>query len=339
MKITATIDRRVKTISEASIWRHLKLEDSAGISTLRNTEIFKQLALMGHGGAATTVTSLYAGQGSGNINKTPSIPHDSPLPRGHTYGSDEGRMQQNELMDLVTKLSDRCKALETDLTQIKKVYGDAFTRLIKKVKKLEQIVKTSQARRRSRVVISDDEEEDLEDSFKQGRMIEEIDQDAGVTLVTPTHSQEDQPEDQLEVFSAAKVLADAATNVHTYAKRRRAVSTDSGEVSTSSRLFSTAEESNSTAGASMPVSTVGTVPEVNKDKGKGIMTESEPEQTKTKLQKRQERVGYEAAVRLQEQLDEEERQRISRVYEEASSFNIEEWEDIQAIIEADEELA
>ncbi|GKD27018.1 hypothetical protein Tco_1233232 [Tanacetum coccineum] len=69
------------------------------------------------------------------------------------------------------------------------------------------------------------------------------------------------------------------------------------------------------------------------------MTESEPEQTKTQLQQRQERAGYEAAVRLQEQLDEEERQRIARVHEEASSFNIEEWEDIQATIEADEELA
>ncbi|GKF76447.1 hypothetical protein Tco_0225891, partial [Tanacetum coccineum] len=37
--------------------------------------------------------------------------------------------------------------------------------------------------------------------------------------------------------------------------------------------------------------------------------------------------------------DEEERQRIARVHEEASSFNVEEWEDIQATIEADEELA
>nr|GEV96992.1 hypothetical protein [Tanacetum cinerariifolium] len=53
---------------------------------------------------------------------------------------------------------------------------------------------------------------------------------------------------------------------------------------------------------------------------------------------RQERVGYEAAVRLQEQLDEEERQRIARVHEEASSFNVE-WEDIQATIEADKEPA
>ncbi|GKB07489.1 hypothetical protein Tco_0835773 [Tanacetum coccineum] len=36
--------------------------------------------------------------------------------------------------------------------------------------------------------------------------------------------------------------------------------------------------------------------------------------------------------------DKEERQRIARAHEAASSFNIEEWEDIQARIEADEEL-
>ncbi|GJY40682.1 putative ribonuclease H-like domain-containing protein [Tanacetum coccineum] len=88
-------------------------------------------------------------------------------------------------------------------TLAKKVYGAAYTKLIKKVKKLEKTIKSNQARRRAKIMVSDDEE-DLEDSSKQGRMIEEIDQDAGVTLVTPTHSQEDQPEDQLGVFSAAK---------------------------------------------------------------------------------------------------------------------------------------
>ncbi|GJW81131.1 hypothetical protein Tco_0145106 [Tanacetum coccineum] len=48
MKITATIDGRVKTITEASIRRHLKLEDSDGIPTLPNAKNFKQLTLMGH---------------------------------------------------------------------------------------------------------------------------------------------------------------------------------------------------------------------------------------------------------------------------------------------------
>ncbi|GKB69519.1 putative ribonuclease H-like domain-containing protein [Tanacetum coccineum] len=47
MEITATIDGKVKVVSEASIRRHLKLEDSDGISDLPTTEIFEQLALMG----------------------------------------------------------------------------------------------------------------------------------------------------------------------------------------------------------------------------------------------------------------------------------------------------
>ncbi|GKF00549.1 hypothetical protein Tco_0023899 [Tanacetum coccineum] len=127
--------------------------------------------------------------------------------------------------------------------------------------------------------------------------------------VTPTKvsAQKDQPEDHLRVLSAAKVLADAArkrrevVNVQSYTRRRRVVSTSSGEISTT-------KESVSTAGASMPVSIAGMVQEA-----------STPSSVATK--------------------DKAERQRIARVHKEASSFNIKEWEDIQATIEADEELA
>ncbi|GJU92571.1 hypothetical protein Tco_1317327 [Tanacetum coccineum] len=62
-----------------------------------------------------------------------NMPHDSPLPEGRTPGSDEGRKQQNELMDLVIKLTDRVEVLENYLKQTKRVYGTAFTKLIKKV--------------------------------------------------------------------------------------------------------------------------------------------------------------------------------------------------------------
>ncbi|GKE02681.1 hypothetical protein Tco_1390664 [Tanacetum coccineum] len=53
--ITATIDGRDKIITEASIRRHLKLQDSEGLSFLPNAEIFEQLAHMGY---ATTSDSL-----------------------------------------------------------------------------------------------------------------------------------------------------------------------------------------------------------------------------------------------------------------------------------------
>nr|GEU74252.1 synaptobrevin, longin-like domain protein [Tanacetum cinerariifolium] len=260
IEITATIDRKVRVVTEASVRRHLKLEDSNGISILPTTEIFDQLALMGyvsnsdkltfqkgqfspqyrflihiilhclsskktawehfssniataliylatnrtfnfsnmifdgmvknmdrpkfsrssirqetkvhqpssptythvadeaastgvdvrHGGVATNVTSLNAGQGSGNIDKTSSMPHDSSLLRVNILGSNEGRMKHNELMNLVTTLSDIVLALETDLKQTKKVYGAAYTKLIMKVKKLKNILKTSQARRKAK---------------------------------------------------------------------------------------------------------------------------------------------------------------------------------------------
>nr|GEZ50100.1 hypothetical protein [Tanacetum cinerariifolium] len=48
MEITATIDRAVKVVTEASVRRHLKLEDSEGISVFPTTEIFDQLSLMGY---------------------------------------------------------------------------------------------------------------------------------------------------------------------------------------------------------------------------------------------------------------------------------------------------
>ncbi|GKC05359.1 hypothetical protein Tco_0996969 [Tanacetum coccineum] len=48
MEITAIIDGKVKIVTEASIRRHLKLEDFDGISNLPTTEIFEQLALMGN---------------------------------------------------------------------------------------------------------------------------------------------------------------------------------------------------------------------------------------------------------------------------------------------------
>ncbi|GKF28579.1 hypothetical protein Tco_0094921 [Tanacetum coccineum] len=50
----------------------------------------------------------------------------------------------------------------------------------------------------------------------------------------------------------------------------------------------------------------------NADKGKAIMKEDESVQKKTKKQLEQERLGHEEAIRLQEQVNEEERQRIAR---------------------------
>ncbi|GKA86474.1 hypothetical protein Tco_0808185 [Tanacetum coccineum] len=47
------------------------------------------------------------------MDNVPSTPHDSPLLGGHTPGSDKGRLQQDQLTDIVTSLSQ--KGLEDEL--------------------------------------------------------------------------------------------------------------------------------------------------------------------------------------------------------------------------------
>ncbi|GKD51528.1 hypothetical protein Tco_1280504, partial [Tanacetum coccineum] len=46
--ITAIIDGQSKTITEASLRRHIKLDDHAGITSIPNSKIFEQLALIGY---------------------------------------------------------------------------------------------------------------------------------------------------------------------------------------------------------------------------------------------------------------------------------------------------
>ncbi|GKA99849.1 hypothetical protein Tco_0827843 [Tanacetum coccineum] len=110
------------------------------------------------------------------------MPHESPFQSVHSLGRDEGSLSLNELTDLCTLLS-------------------------MKVKKLEQTIKTSQVTRRAKVVISDDEE-DEEDTSNQGRsLIEELDLDAGISLVPPHAADQGMIDDthisdQLEEYTA-----------------------------------------------------------------------------------------------------------------------------------------
>ncbi|GJV19857.1 hypothetical protein Tco_1368877 [Tanacetum coccineum] len=212
------------------------------------------------------------------------MPHESPLQSVHLLGHDEGSLSLNELTDLYTYLSKKVESLESELKQTKQTYNAALTKLIKRLKKLEQTIKTSQARRRVKFLISDDEEAE-EDPFNQGRsLIEELDLDAGISLVPPHDADQgrfdatpisDQPEEQLGDFSAATALADATRrsrsveNVQTYTRRRREVSIGSGGVSAASRLVSTVDISS----ANELDSTTGLKA---KDKGKAIMHEFEP---------------------------------------------------------------
>nr|GEV69666.1 reverse transcriptase domain-containing protein [Tanacetum cinerariifolium] len=68
------------------------------------------------------------------MNFIPPTPHDSPLSRGHTPGSDEGKPDINKLMNICNKLSNRVLALE----QFKTAQDLVIKRLKKKVTRLEK---------------------------------------------------------------------------------------------------------------------------------------------------------------------------------------------------------
>ncbi|GJT24881.1 hypothetical protein Tco_0894818 [Tanacetum coccineum] len=289
-QITVTVDGQIIAIIEASVRRHLQLAYADGISSLPNTEIFKQLTLMGYvsnddkltfqkvssqeqpSQVPTTepiITTLSLPLYETTIpHTTSSLPHDLPLSRGDTPGSDDGSKKLNELTELYTKLFGKVTSLEKDLKLTKKVYGKALTKLVKKVKYLEDKLKSTIERRKARMVISYDVEDLVsEDPSKQGRMPEteyedvdvetkyeeveyELDQTDTLQQITPTkvsqgeEQSQESSEVQLDVLSAAKILADASRErvktYKSYTRRRR--STVSSRDSTAGGLFSTAEE-------------------------------------------------------------------------------------------------
>ncbi|GJX65111.1 hypothetical protein Tco_0299454 [Tanacetum coccineum] len=210
------------------------------------------------------------------------------------------------------QLSTKVASLEQDLKQTKKVYGNAYTKLIMRVKKLEHKVKSRQPRRRARVVISDTEE-DLEDPSKQGRRIAEIDQNPSISLV------QDEGTSWIQEDAEIQGRTSADTEILLDQEEPTELVEDLGSGEKGEKEISTANISVSTASATPEVSTaaenlvyIRRSAEKRKDKGKAIMKEDESVQKKAKKQLEQERLGHEEAIRLQEQINEEERQRIAR---------------------------
>ncbi|GJR34465.1 hypothetical protein Tco_1210149 [Tanacetum coccineum] len=119
-------------------------------------------------------------------------------------------------MNLVTKLSERIGVLEDDLKRTKQTYSTAFTKLILRIKKLESKVKTGKARKRARVVLSEDEEDD---SSKQGR----IDEDPNTYFAQEdevVHAQDTAEEGQLKDSTAGITVSTAPINISTLLSKK-----------------------------------------------------------------------------------------------------------------------
>ncbi|GJS64731.1 hypothetical protein Tco_0679295 [Tanacetum coccineum] len=269
-----------------------------------------------------------------NVASVPTHSNDPLL-------SGEDRLKLNELMELCTSLSQRV----LDLEKTKTSQAAEITELKERVKKLEK-------KRGSRT-------HKLRRLYK-GRKIDEIYQDAEVTLVDETQgrygdnlmfdndvldNEQDMAEKEVDMAEKDVSTVDPVTTtgkavtIANVVVSTAKVTTDSTTTTTVDELTLAQTLIKIKAAKPKDVTTAVTRPKargVAKDKGKEKMVEPE----KPLKKKDQIMFDKEVAQKLQTQLDaelEEEEEKLARQREEDA--NITEWDNVQAMMDADYKLA
>ncbi|GKC99192.1 hypothetical protein Tco_1169467 [Tanacetum coccineum] len=302
--------------------------------------------------AATTSSSLEAEQDSDNINKTQSkeTPNESSSQGTNSGGGPwcqetmkdtiaQTRLKLDELMALYTTLQNRVLDLEkTKTTQHNEIAS--LKRRFKKLKKkdrsrthrLKRLYKVSLT---ARVESFNNEESLGEDASKQGR-IDAIDADEEITLVSVHDvnvfageevfiAEQDVVKDVVEFINTAKLIIDAA------------------QVSVAGDIVSTASAATTISAATTTTTTIKTYDDITlaqaleEMKSKGILIEP----VKPMNKKNQIRLDEETALNLQDEFNKEERlaREKAEKEEEANISLIETWDDIQAKINDNHQLA
>ncbi|GJZ84808.1 hypothetical protein Tco_0650147 [Tanacetum coccineum] len=286
-----------------------------------------------------TIGDTIAQTGFENVSKTSN---DSLLAGVNTPRSDEDSLKLKELMELCTNLQNRV----IDLEKTKTSQAQEITSLKRRVKRLEKkggsrthglkrLYKVGLSRR---VDSSNEEGLGEEDASKHGR-IADIDVDAGINLVS-THFDVDTNmfgvHDLVgdEVVVKSEVVKAVSTIPVSAATTTTIVITDD-EITLAKTLAELKSAKLQTTTAATIITAAITRPKAKgivkvQDKGKGIMVE-EPLKMKKKDQ-----ISFDEqeAIRLQAEFDEEER--LAREKDEA---NIVSWDNVQAMIDADYQMA
>nr|GEW40635.1 hypothetical protein [Tanacetum cinerariifolium] len=137
-QILTTVDRVLRTVTESSLRRNIKLQDMEGISSLPDTKLFENLTLMGYnispnqkftfqkdepafpvrddsqGEDCPTDSGFIVDQDRATIAKSFTLPHDS-APRVTSHAAEEGKEMATVLtsMDAATVLASRVVNVST----------------------------------------------------------------------------------------------------------------------------------------------------------------------------------------------------------------------------------
>ncbi|GJS82675.1 putative ribonuclease H-like domain-containing protein [Tanacetum coccineum] len=312
----------------------------------RDTSLFQTMMVQAQEEGEDIEDPQLSGPTEPVIDDTESVPTHSNDP----LLSGEDRLKLNELMELCTNLSQRVLDLENTKTS----QAAEITELKERVKKLERMnkLRTSGLKRLRKVGrsarIESSEDEDLgdqEDASKQGRKINEINEDTKVTLVDETQGRYG---DNLMFDTNTSVLDDEKVFTgQDVVKKEISIAepvTTLGEVVTTANVVvSTAEVTTASATTTTvdELTLAQTLIEIKAAKLKAVTTAATTTTIDVTRPKSRGVVVQEPKIaqRLQEELQAEleEEERMARQKEEDA--NIAKWDNVQAIIEADYELA
>nr|GEU31496.1 hypothetical protein [Tanacetum cinerariifolium] len=310
-KIRALVDRKKIIVTEASIRHDLQLQDAEGTACLPNDTIFEELARMWRKQRKETKVPYIEPQTKESI----PTPSNDPLPSG------EDRMQLTELMNLCINLQKQVFDLEKAKTAQAKDIAD----LKKRVKKLERKkkLKTSGLKR-----------------LWKGRMIDNIDQDIEITLVNESQGRMNE-EEMFEAndLDGDEVIVDATAGE----KVEQSTKVAEKEVSTADPVITAGEVV--TTAEDVEATTAATTPQISKDELILAQTLIEIKAAKPKAREVivQEPSKFRTTSSSQPsqlpQAKDKEEERITREKDEATIAMIEQWDKVQAKINADLELA
>ncbi|GJX09164.1 hypothetical protein Tco_0199023 [Tanacetum coccineum] len=273
----------------------------------------------------------------------PSLEHQPLSPRQeteipqsqdptHPHVAEERTMTVDDLLQLVPKLITKVDSLETKLKQTNLTMGHAIVKLVKKVKKMEAVLK------RRHVVLPDSEDEDAANSSKQGRNLQEEGLDEMVRNImkdklevfdTPTQGKTSGEADiSPKGLEAAETLAKVFTQrTKTYTRKvkiglRRKLDADevstSKEINTSFTDVSTAFTDVNTAFEEINSGNESIIPSPKKGQREGKAVLEEKSQSKrTKKQIREEQASLVEIARLQAQEEAENARKIELLRQDA----------------------
>nr|GEU43262.1 hypothetical protein [Tanacetum cinerariifolium] len=194
-KLTTAVD--VNAVEEKRLFMesHALISNYAGASSTRKVVIDKAVYEKMYD-IVERVATISTGLDT-RSERVSKFSNDPPLSRVNTLRSGDDRLQLSELMELCTQLQSRVLALETTKTnqaleigslkrRVKKLEKNASKRT-HKLKRLYKICSSKRIKSSNETSLSDQE-----DASKQGRIIDNLNVDKGVTLVDETQGRNDQ---------------------------------------------------------------------------------------------------------------------------------------------------